>query len=88
MAEGYRPGHRQEGWDLRFDWGAEGLRAIAARDDLGGWLARSGSGRELASVGFDDDVAAAACLDADAVAPVLDGAAFSAVAAPTAGHLR
>jgi 2-phosphosulfolactate phosphatase len=25
----YRPGHRQEGWDLRFDWGAEGLAAIA-----------------------------------------------------------
>jgi 2-phosphosulfolactate phosphatase len=25
----YRPGHRQEGWDLRFEWGAEGLAAIA-----------------------------------------------------------
>jgi 2-phosphosulfolactate phosphatase len=60
----------------------------ASRADLGGWLARSGSGRELASIGFDDDVAAAAVLDAEAVAPVLDGPAFSAVAAVAAGHLR
>jgi 2-phosphosulfolactate phosphatase len=60
----------------------------AAGHDLPGWLARSASGRELADVGFADDVAAAAALDAEAVAPVLDGDAFTAVEPPAAGRLR
>ncbi len=60
----------------------------AARDDLAGWLDRSGSGRELAASGFGDDVAAAAVLDAEVVAPVLDGPAFTPVVSPAAGHLR
>jgi 2-phosphosulfolactate phosphatase len=59
----------------------------AARDDLAGWLAQSASGRELAAWGFDDDVAAAARLDAEAVAPVLDDRAFRAVTPPTGRHL-
>lgn len=60
----------------------------AARDDLGGWLADSASGRELVGIGFGDDVEAAARLDAEDVAAVLDGPAFSRVAAESAGPLR
>jgi 2-phosphosulfolactate phosphatase len=46
---------------------------------LGEWLAGCGSGRELAARGWSDDVAAAAELDAEAVAPVLHGPEFRAV---------
>ncbi|HET6952917.1 MAG TPA: 2-phosphosulfolactate phosphatase, partial [Acidimicrobiales bacterium] len=60
----------------------------AARDDLAGWLAGAASGLELAERGWSDDVAAAARLDAEAVAPVLDGVAFTAVLPSGAGHLR
>jgi 2-phosphosulfolactate phosphatase len=60
----------------------------AARDDLHGCLAGSVSGRELLARGWSDDVAAAAALDAEAVAPVLDGSEFAAVTPATAGHLR
>jgi 2-phosphosulfolactate phosphatase len=69
---------------------AHAARAVfrAARDDLGGWLAGSASGRELAAWGWDDDVETAADLDAEDVAPVLDGPAFRGVAATPAGHLR
>jgi 2-phosphosulfolactate phosphatase len=51
----------------------------AARDDLPAWLAGSASGQELIGIGFGDDVEAAAALDADHVAPVLDGPAFVGV---------
>jgi 2-phosphosulfolactate phosphatase len=61
---------------------------LAARDDLPGWLAGSASGRELAARGWDDDVHAAAALDAEGVAPVLDGPAFQGVAPASSGHLR
>lgn len=60
----------------------------AARHDLGAWLAGSASGRELIALGFDDDVEAAAVLDAEDVAPVLDGPAFSGVAPGVSRHLR
>jgi 2-phosphosulfolactate phosphatase len=60
----------------------------AARDDLGAWLADSASGRELVAIGFGDDVDAAARLDAEDVAPVLDGPAFAGVTPAAAGHLR
>jgi 2-phosphosulfolactate phosphatase len=70
----------------------EALAAVAAfaaaRHDLAGALARSASGRELAAVGFDDDVASAAVLDAEVVAPVLAGPEFAAVEDSEAGHLR
>jgi len=59
-----------------------------ARTDLGAWLAATASGRELAARGWADDVATAAVLDAEAVVPVLDGAAFTAVTPDGAGHLR
>jgi 2-phosphosulfolactate phosphatase len=60
----------------------------AARDDPGGWLRGSSSGRELIAIGFGDDVDAAAVLDAEQVAPVLDGRAFAGVAPAGAGPLR
>jgi 2-phosphosulfolactate phosphatase len=60
----------------------------AARDDLNGWLRGSASGRELIAIGFGDDVDAAAVLDAEQVAPVLDGRAFAGVAPAGAGPLR
>jgi 2-phosphosulfolactate phosphatase len=60
----------------------------AARDDLDGCLAGSVSGRELVARGWSDDVAAAAALDAEAVAPVLDGSEFAGVTPATAVHLR
>jgi 2-phosphosulfolactate phosphatase len=60
----------------------------AASDDLTGWLTRTGSGQELTAWGFDDDVAAAAVLDAEAVAPVLDDRTFRAVAPPGGRVLR
>jgi 2-phosphosulfolactate phosphatase len=50
-----------------------------ARDELPEWLLLSASGRELIARGWGDDVEAAAALDADAVAPVLRGAAFVGV---------
>lgn len=59
----------------------------AVRDDLPGWLAATASGRELAAIGFDDDVAAAAVLDADAVAPVLDGVGFAGIPPAAPGPL-
>ena len=49
-----------------------------ARDDLPAWLLASASGRELVARGCRDDVEAAAGLDVDAAAPVLEGAAFVA----------
>lgn len=52
----------------------------AARDDLGGWLPATASGRALAARGGGGDVATAAMLDADDAVPVLRGTAF--VAAP------
>jgi 2-phosphosulfolactate phosphatase len=69
---------------------AHAARAVfrAARDDLVGWLAGSASGRELVAWGWGDDVETAADLDAEDVAPVLDGPAFRGVAAAPAGHLR
>jgi 2-phosphosulfolactate phosphatase len=60
----------------------------AARGDLTGWLAGSASGRELIALGFDDDVEAAALLDAEDVAPVLDGPGFSGVAPGVSRPLR
>jgi 2-phosphosulfolactate phosphatase len=60
----------------------------AARGDLGPWLATSSSGRELIETGFGDDVEAAAALDAETVAPVLDGPAFAGVTPAATGHLR
>ena len=55
---------------------------------LEGMVDESGlpSGEELIGRGYDDDVAAAAQVDADPVAPVLDGPSFVAVA-PPGGHL-
>ncbi len=44
----------------------------AAEADLAGELRCSASGRELLALGWDDDVACAADLDADAAVPVLD----------------
>jgi 2-phosphosulfolactate phosphatase len=69
---------------------AQAARAafLAARDDLPGWLAGSASGRELAAWGWDDDVDAAAVLDAEDVAPVIEGPAFQGVAPASPGHLR
>ena len=61
---------------------------LAARDELQSWLAGSASGRELAAWGWDDDVDAAATLDAEDVAPVLEGPAFEGVAPASPGHLR
>jgi 2-phosphosulfolactate phosphatase len=60
----------------------------AASDDLAGWLTQTGSGRELTVWGFDDDVAAAAVLDAEGVAPVLDDRTFRAVTPPAGRVLR
>ena len=60
----------------------------AARDDLADCLAGSVSGRELLARGWSDDVAVAVALDAEAVAPVLDGSEFAGVTPATAGHLR
>jgi 2-phosphosulfolactate phosphatase len=60
----------------------------AACHDLTAWLADSGSGRELISIGYGDDVAAAAVLDAEDVAPVLDGPAFAGVSPAASGPLR
>jgi 2-phosphosulfolactate phosphatase len=51
---------------------------LAAEGDLHDELRGSVSGRELLALGWDDDVAAAAALDADPVAAVLEGNAFSA----------
>ncbi|WP_261566689.1 2-phosphosulfolactate phosphatase [Frankia gtarii] len=51
----------------------------AAEPDLHDDLRASVSGRELLDLGWDDDVAAAAQLDADAVVPVLHGGAFTAL---------
>lgn len=59
----------------------------AGRNDLAGWLADSASGRELAERGWADDVACAAVLDAESVAPVLDGEAFHAVTPPAGGRV-
>jgi 2-phosphosulfolactate phosphatase len=60
----------------------------ARADGLGEWLGGSGSGRELAARGWSDDVVAAAALDAEAVAPVLRGPEFRAVAPGEAGGVR
>ena len=60
----------------------------AARHDVGGWLRGSASGRELIAIDFGDDVDAAALLDAEQVAPVLEGRAFAGVAPAVAGPLR
>ncbi len=60
----------------------------AARGDLGAWLAGCASGRELIEIGFGDDVEAAAVADAEDVAPVLEGRAFTGVTPGGAGHLR
>ncbi len=60
----------------------------AASDDIAGWLTETASGRELAAWGFDDDVAAAATLDAEHVAPVLDDRTFRAVTPPAGRVLR
>jgi len=60
----------------------------AARDDLRGWLRGCASGQELIAIGFGDDVDTAAAHDVDAVAPVLDGPAFTGVTPGDAGHLR
>lgn len=59
-----------------------------ARADVNGWLRRSGSGRELMAIGFGDDVDAASALDAEQVAPLLDGRAFVGIAPDGAGPLR
>jgi 2-phosphosulfolactate phosphatase len=59
-----------------------------ARDDLEDWLLASASGRELVARGRRDDVAAAAALDVEAVAPVLVGAGFVGAPARSVGHLR
>jgi 2-phosphosulfolactate phosphatase len=49
----------------------------AAERDLPGELRACASGRELHACGWDDDVAAAAALDADLAAPVLVDGAFT-----------
>jgi 2-phosphosulfolactate phosphatase len=59
-----------------------------ASEDVAGWLTQTASGRELAAWGFDDDVAAAAVLDAEEVAPVLDDRTFRAVTPPVGRVLR
>ncbi|HKX69602.1 MAG TPA: hypothetical protein VJM75_00155, partial [Acidimicrobiales bacterium] len=59
-----------------------------ARDDLRGSLLACESGRELVGRGWRDDVEAAAVVDAEAVAPVLDGAAFVGVTPGPIRHLR
>jgi 2-phosphosulfolactate phosphatase len=70
----------------------EAAAAIAAfasiGDDVEGWLASTGSGRELVDRGWADDVAVAAALDADTVAPVLHGSRFGVVEPAPAGDLR
>lgn len=55
----------------------------AAAPDLHDELRSSVSGRELLALGWDDDVAAAARLDADAAVPVLRDGAFRALSVPT-----
>jgi 2-phosphosulfolactate phosphatase len=71
-----RPGHRSP----------EARGAAAALDgvgDLGAALSGCASGRELVAVGWQDDLAAAADVDADTVVPLLSGGAFrDAAAAP------
>jgi 2-phosphosulfolactate phosphatase len=59
-----------------------------ARDDLRGSLLACESGRELVGRGWRDDVEAAAVVDAEAVAQVLDGAAFVGVTPSPIRHLR
>ncbi len=70
----------------------EGRAAVAAfdaaRDDLSSWLRGSASGRQLIAIGFGVDVDAAAVLDAEHVAPVLDGREFVGVAPDAARPLR
>ncbi|MEX5710096.1 2-phosphosulfolactate phosphatase [Parafrankia sp. FMc6] len=56
----------------------------AAEPDLHDELCGSVSGRELLNLGWDDDVASAARLNADPIVPVLHGGAFSA----SAGQVR
>ncbi|CAJ62336.1 MULTISPECIES: 2-phosphosulfolactate phosphatase [Frankia] len=51
----------------------------AAEPELHDELRASVSGRELLALGWDDDVASAAQLDADAVVPVLRDGAFTAL---------
>ena len=81
-------GHRKPG-TLSPDARAAAAAFDAARaGGLGEWLAGCGSGRELSARGWSDDVAAAAALDAEVVAPVLDGAEFRAVAPGEAGGVR
>jgi len=60
---------------------AQAARAVfaQARGDLCGWLMAADSGHELVERGWADDVEAAAALDAEKVAPVLDGVAFRGV---------
>jgi 2-phosphosulfolactate phosphatase len=60
----------------------------AARDDLFTWLTTAASGRQLVEWGWSDDVEAAAVLDAESVAPVLDGPEFRGVTPSPPGHLR
>lgn len=81
----------QHGFAYRFGWGAEGLEALApacspeaaaaraafidAKPQLVDRLVTSASGRQLARIGFADDVANAAQLDASRVtAQLIDGA--------------
>ncbi len=59
-----------------------------ARDDLPAWLLACESGRELLGRGWRDDVEAAAVVDAESVAPVLDRAAFVGVTPRPIRHLR
>jgi 2-phosphosulfolactate phosphatase len=70
----------------------EGRAAMAAfdvaRDDLFTWLRTAASGRQLVEWGWSDDVEAAAVLDAESVAPVLDGPEFRGVTPSPPGHLR
>ncbi|HEY7071274.1 MAG TPA: 2-phosphosulfolactate phosphatase [Acidimicrobiales bacterium] len=60
----------------------------AARDDLYEWLSTSDSGRQLVEWGWSDDVEAAAVLDAETVAPVLDGPEFRGVTPSPPGRVR
>jgi len=81
-------GHRKQD-SLSPDARAAAAAFEAARDGgLVDWLTGSGSGRELAARGWSDDVLAAAELDAEAVAAVLDGPEFRGVTPGDAGHLR
>ena len=70
----------------------EGRAAMAAfdvaRDDLFTWLTTAASGRQLVEWGWSDDVETAAVLDAESVAPVLDGPEFRGVTPSPPGHLR